>query len=180
MQTIRYELIFHVIVDIEVLKTFCDETIGLKVLETSDKNTNVAWNCVIFSSQYREIETFCQQRKGFSCEILVRQYVHKDENQDEQKTQGEVVEEAVVQPVEQQKTYQMMTFKCSTCEIGFMQASEHREHFRSDWHRYNMKRKNRNLPVMSEAEYNSLDENDREFFLSQDSIATFLVCFIFF
>lgn len=163
------------LLDVEVLKEFCDETADLKVMETSQKGTSVAWICVIFSYQYREIETFCQQHKGFSFEILNRQFVHREENQDDQKTQGEVVEEAV-QPVAQPKAYEMMKFKCSTCEIGFMQATEHREHFRSDWHRYNMKRKNRNLPVMSEAEYNSLDENDREFFLSQDSVATFLVC----
>ena len=35
-----------------------------------------------------------------------------------------------------------------------------------------MKRKNRNLPIMTEEEFNSLDEEDRELFLNQDSIAT--------
>ena len=69
-------------------------------------------------------------------------------------------------------SYLSFKFKCSTCEKGFDEAKEHREHFRSDWHRYNMKRKNRNLPIMTEEEFNSLDEEDRELFLNQDSIAT--------
>ena len=55
-----------------------------------------------------------------------------------------------------------MKFKCSSCEAGFNTANEHREHFRSDWHRFNLKRKNKGLPVISESEFNSLDETDRE------------------
>lgn len=69
-------------------------------------------------------------------------------------------------------SYLSFKFKCSTCETGFDDAKEHREHFRSDWHRYNMKRKNRNLPIMTEEDFNSLNDEDRELFLMQDSIAT--------
>ena len=69
-------------------------------------------------------------------------------------------------------SYLSFKFKCSTCETGFDDAKEHREHFRSDWHRFNMKRKNRNLPIMTEEEFNSLNDEDRELFLRQDSIAT--------
>lgn len=71
-----------------------------------------------------------------------------------------------------EKSYLSFKFKCSTCQTGFDDPKEHREHFRSDWHRYNMKRKNRNLPIMTEEEFNSLNEEDRELFLMQDSIAT--------
>lgn len=69
-------------------------------------------------------------------------------------------------------SYLSFKFKCSTCDTGFDDAKEHREHFRSDWHRYNMKRKNRNLPIMTEEDFNSLNDEDRELFLMQDSIAT--------
>ena len=37
---------------------------------------------------------------------------------------------------------------------------------------FNMKRKNRNLPIMTEEDFNSLNDEDRELFLMQDSIAT--------
>ena len=77
------------------------------------------------------------------------------------------------QAVESAKqSYLSFKFKCSTCETGFDDAKEHREHFRSDWHRFNMKRKNRNLPIMTEEDFNSLNDEDRELFLMQDSIAT--------
>jgi hypothetical protein len=32
-------------------------------------------------------------------------------------------------------------FTCMTCRVGFAAAAAHREHFKSDWHRYNLKRK---------------------------------------
>lgn len=42
--------------------------------------------------------------------------------------------------------------KCNTCEAGFVDAKSFREHFKSDWHRHNLKRKARELPPLSEDE----------------------------
>lgn len=148
------------------------------MLESSEKKAGVTWEIVIDTNQYKEFETFCQHNKGFSCEILSRQFVYQDATPAEEKPTETVVEEKPCSTEEQPaevKSYTSFKFKCSTCEAGFEQPTEHREHFRSDWHRYNLKRKNRNLPIMNEAEYNSLDEADRELFLMQDSIATFYV-----
>lgn len=169
--------------DIEELESLCNRAIGIKVLEKSEKKTSAVWKCAIDTSQYKEFESFCQANKGFACEILSRQYVPQ-ESQESQKSQesqetpesqtvqaGQGAQE-IVEEKPAEKSYMSCKFKCSTCEAGFDVATEHREHFRSDWHRYNLKRKNRNLPIMSEAEYNSLDEEDRELFLNQDSIAT--------
>ncbi|CAN0877223.1 Ribosome maturation protein SBDS [Linum grandiflorum] len=39
--------------------------------------------------------------------------------------------------------------QCSTCNAVVGDAKEYREHFKSDWHKHNLKRKTRNLPPLS-------------------------------
>ncbi|KAH9604345.1 hypothetical protein KSS87_010333 [Heliosperma pusillum] len=39
--------------------------------------------------------------------------------------------------------------KCSTCNALVGDAKQYREHFKSEWHRHNLKRKTRNLPPLS-------------------------------
>ncbi|XP_021747162.1 ribosome maturation protein SBDS-like [Chenopodium quinoa] len=39
--------------------------------------------------------------------------------------------------------------KCSTCNAFVGDAKQYREHFKSEWHRHNLKRKTRNLPPLS-------------------------------
>lgn len=47
-------------------------------------------------------------------------------------------------------------FKCNTCGVSFTSRVDHRTHFKSDWHRINLKRKLRKLPlVTSEEEFYS-------------------------
>lgn len=42
--------------------------------------------------------------------------------------------------------------KCSTCNALVGDAKQYREHFKSEWHKHNMKRKTRNLPPLSAEE----------------------------
>jgi hypothetical protein len=42
---------------------------------------------------------------------------------------------------------------CVTCGGCFPTAGEHRAHFKSDWHRYNLKLKLANQPTVTEAEF---------------------------
>eukprot|EP00899_Mesostigma_viride_P010114 jgi/Mesvir1/19103/Mv12850-RA.1 len=42
--------------------------------------------------------------------------------------------------------------KCGTCNISFESPPQHREHFKSEWHRHNLKRKMKELPPLTEAE----------------------------
>ncbi|KAJ1678435.1 pre-60S factor rei1, partial [Spiromyces aspiralis] len=37
-------------------------------------------------------------------------------------------------------------YTCLTCQIAFHTAIEQRNHYRTDWHRYNLKRKVAGLP----------------------------------
>ena len=43
----------------------------------------------------------------------------------------------------------MSSLTCITCQVRFHDADLHRTHFKGDWHRYNLKRKVANLPVVT-------------------------------
>lgn len=47
--------------------------------------------------------------------------------------------------------------KCNTCSAVFADTSEYREHFKSDWHRYNLKLKMKKLPAVSADEFRTVD-----------------------
>lgn len=47
---------------------------------------------------------------------------------------------------------QVKQSKCSTCDAIVGDAKQYREHFKSDWHKHNLKRKTRQLPPISAEE----------------------------
>lgn len=56
-----------------------------------------------------------------------------------------------------QQTGGVGAFKCNTCCAHFEQSLDHRAHFKSDWHRINLKRKLLKLPlIQSEEEFYSV------------------------
>ncbi|XP_042883507.1 zinc finger protein 622-like [Penaeus japonicus] len=48
----------------------------------------------------------------------------------------------------------MATFTCLSCHVAFSDGDGQRDHFRSDWHRYNLMRKMSELPPVSRETYN--------------------------
>lgn len=42
--------------------------------------------------------------------------------------------------------------KCSTCNSAIGDAKQYRDHFKSDWHKHNLKRKTRQLPPLTAEE----------------------------
>jgi len=46
-------------------------------------------------------------------------------------------------------------FTCITCSVGFHEADLQREHYKTDWHRYNLKRKVASLPHVTKADFDS-------------------------
>ncbi|XP_042442699.1 uncharacterized protein LOC122027759 [Zingiber officinale] len=42
--------------------------------------------------------------------------------------------------------------RCSACGVAFGDAKQYREHFKSDWHKHNLKRKTRQLPPLTAEE----------------------------
>ncbi|KAJ9560406.1 hypothetical protein OSB04_005566 [Centaurea solstitialis] len=53
---------------------------------------------------------------------------------------------------------QVKQTKCSTCDAFVGDAKQYREHFKSDWHKHNLKRKTRQLPPLSAEECRADDE----------------------
>lgn len=46
-----------------------------------------------------------------------------------------------------------MSFTCTTCRVAFQDTELHRQHYKSDWHRYNLKRKVADLPSVTAEEF---------------------------
>ncbi|CAI5738701.1 unnamed protein product [Peronospora destructor] len=44
-------------------------------------------------------------------------------------------------------------FTCTACRLEFASPVEQKDHFRMDWHRYNLKRKVVELPPVSEEQF---------------------------
>lgn len=49
---------------------------------------------------------------------------------------------------------------CLTCKASFEDTKAHREHFRSDWHRYNLKLKEKGGAPVSEMEFVAVDADE--------------------
>lgn len=62
-------------------------------------------------------------------------------------------------------------FSCSTCpEANFEDVTEHRNHFKSLWHKYNIKRKVRELALISYEEFSIMDQEEIENFVSSKNL----------
>lgn len=48
-----------------------------------------------------------------------------------------------------------LQYTCITCAVGFQEADLQREHYKTDWHRYNLKRKVAVLSPVTKAEFDS-------------------------
>lgn len=55
---------------------------------------------------------------------------------------------------------QMKQNKCSTCDAVVGDVKQYREHFKSEWHKHNLRRKTRQLPPLSQVECVSEMESD--------------------
>lgn len=69
-------------------------------------------------------------------------------------------------------------FTCMTCRVGFHDGELQRDHYKSDWHRYNLKRKVVNLPPVTVENFNERVEEQRiqELGLTQDTSQYCTLC----
>lgn len=49
-------------------------------------------------------------------------------------------------------------FTCLSCQVAFQSAEGQRNHYRSEWHRYNLKRKVVSLPPVTSEQFNNKTE----------------------
>lgn len=123
---------------------------------------------------YRSFSDFIKKEKlteDVTIEIIehrVRQLITSElptrEERKERKPQ-----EVEVQPLLKKEVSK--SFKCTTCpEAVFEDLTDHRTHFKSDWHKYNIKRKIREMTLICEAEFSLLDRGLVEDFLASKHI----------
>lgn len=161
----------------EAIKQLC-EAEGIQIISRKE-NEEVAYDLVIDTKTYKVVESFCADHPSCTCEILQRQYIPEEKPGTASAPTAPTAPTTPTTPTaETAETtmeaapLQASRFKCSTCQAGFQDTGTYREHFRSDWHRFNLKRKNKGLSSLNEEDYNLLDDAERELFLGQDSIAT--------
>jgi len=65
-----------------------------------------------------------------------------------------------------------INFTCVTCQVKFPDSDMHRDHFKSDWHRYNLKRKVADLPIVSVAVFEAKKEAHEKAAKEGEKIAT--------
>jgi ribosome maturation protein SDO1 len=82
--------------------------------------------------------------------------------------QGPKVEEAKKVVIEERKAVEVRTgLQCSSCPgAEFTDKSDHRNHFKSVWHKVNLKRKLRSLDALNEREFSILSPSEVEAFLA--------------
>lgn len=49
-------------------------------------------------------------------------------------------------------------FTCISCQVAFQSPESQRAHYKTDWHRYNLKRKVVNLPPVTFSQFNEKAE----------------------
>lgn len=47
----------------------------------------------------------------------------------------------------------MNQFTCLSCRVAFASADDQREHYRTDWHKYNLKRKVVSMPPVTAEDF---------------------------
>lgn len=67
-------------------------------------------------------------------------------------------------------------FTCLSCRVAFAEAEEQRMHYKSDWHRYNLKRRSADLPVITQAEFTMKFSNMQANSQTDKAISTSSYC----
>jgi len=49
---------------------------------------------------------------------------------------------------------------CNTCKTSFAEVKDHRDHYRTDWHRYNLKLKEKGGEPVNEEEFSQVGRDD--------------------
>mmetsp|Transcript_1074 Transcript_1074/g.2946 ORF Transcript_1074/g.2946 Transcript_1074/m.2946 type:complete len:368 (+) Transcript_1074:64-1167(+) len=72
-------------------------------------------------------------------------------------------------PAQQEEPPKKKGLRCSSCDAEFEDATVYRQHCRSDWHNFNLKRKVKNLSPVTEEEHAEISLDQREGFLAVDA-----------
>lgn len=149
---------------------------NLGKFETSSETENEGKKrivCNIDPEYYRSLNDLLKQDQ-LSDEVIIEIIEHRVRKQITTEAPREERKERKPQEVASQpqaKKEPTKAFKCTTCPgAEFEDLSDHRTHFKSNWHRYNIKRKLREMALLEEAEFSLLDSESVEQFLNSKNI----------
>ncbi|KAJ4841696.1 hypothetical protein Tsubulata_002109 [Turnera subulata] len=131
-----------------------------------------SWNATITSRDESDSQIFviCEVDPGVfrECNALVRNLqgrlemlaasvhfegdTHVDDYDDHEVALSSMPPESVNSSQGQKAEASGKQNKCTTCNASFGDAKEYRDHFKSDWHKHNLRRKTRQLPPLTAEE----------------------------
>lgn len=126
--------------------------------------------CELDPGLYRDSETLMVNLQGrfevLALSVHAEGDTHVDQYDDHEYQPSRVLKETTESEVKlsdklQQQTISASTSnvdpeekqnKCGTCNASVGDSKQFREHFKSEWHKHNLRRKTRNLPPLTEEE----------------------------
>jgi hypothetical protein len=79
-----------------------------------------------------------------------------DQNDDENFDGNDIAEDVLPDSANEVTDIETKGLFCKTCEITFVNVTEQRQHFRLDWHRYNLKRKSHSQKPVDEEQFDEM------------------------
>lgn len=160
-----------------------DKEAQLQILEETSTDP-VRMILLIAPGSYRKVDALVQQycAEQGSLEVLELNYHREGEhNINDEITQkserlttttpppaAESVVHKALAPTQAVATSITKSKQCGTCGGDFGDdVQKYREHFRSEWHRYNLKCKANKLPLVDEETFNALDAKEIQVFFSK-------------
>jgi ribosome maturation protein SDO1 len=130
-------------------------------IESLKEDANTVVIGLIHPESYRLIFE-CIKTKGIEAkatiEVLDQRVVAEGEGTI--RVQEEVKAEPVLTPAQVRQSHKK-GLSCNTCPgADFNDVNDHRNHFKTVWHKYNIKRKSRNVETIIEAEFNILSPKE--------------------
>lgn len=95
--------------------------------------------------------------------------IEKNTPQPEQPEPQNKREPAPQPKLNQQEEPKKVGIRCSACNVDFEGATDYRQHCRSEWHNFNLKRKVKGLSPLTEEDYAEVALDVREGFLAVES-----------
>ncbi|CAG9310199.1 unnamed protein product [Blepharisma stoltei] len=149
-----------------------EELKQMEIEHTNNEGSSVIIAGLIHPESYRSIYQSIQ-KLGLSDAIgleVIDQTVQGN-IEAKQKEMEERKEERFEQKPEPVKQKPKSGFVCNTCpNAEFADLGDHRAHFKTNWHKFNVKRKARSMESISEAEFSILTESEVQNFLLQKNV----------
>ncbi|KAI4339307.1 hypothetical protein MLD38_024266 [Melastoma candidum] len=138
------------------------------IVSKHESSTDISIICEVDPSVYRDCEAVVRNLQG-KVEVLAysvhvegdTQVEHYDEHEDVSAQMPgpdptmqltERLEKQTLAPKYESSKVEVKQNKCSTCNAVIGDAKEYRDHFKTDWHKHNLRRKTKQLPPLTAEE----------------------------